>query len=527
MLLIGATVTAGFCFGLWLHWFTNRAAPGKPKSVAQLVRELRKQESLWDRTQALGWSILPSWARHYLRWIEPIPASKVRLGAAEELTENPTAALQALPAIGAALHDSDFEVAARAIEAIENLGPKAQPVLPDLIKLFKDPLRSAARGVSLRSLTAMALARVAPEDPVVHELLRAALKEQSGGASADTAHAAVQALAFLATDANQVVPNLLAALERSHPNLQWEIMMTLGRLGRRTDLVVPAFIRRLQTTEGMLRHATVDALGELGPAAAPAVPSLLLLVEELGHPAPDSRPPLPGRELNEIRISPQFSRSFGMPPPSSEEMHSIIVSLGRIGPAASEAVPFLVSEYQDPASPSRYAAALARWRIDHSTDLVLPVLREGLRRSPPPGRILILGYLTEVGERALADLTESLNDDHADVRVAALRSIAKAKSSVLLEKPVLLRGLKDSDRRVRFTMVRCLAELGSGARPAVPLLEPLLEDPKFLVRYEAESALKKIQPEDAHRWKVKLPSNWSHSERPQDPIFRQKMKASQ
>jgi HEAT repeat protein len=58
--------------------------------------------------------------------------------------------------------------------------------------------------------------------------------------------------------------------------------------------------------------------------------------------------------------------------------------------------------------------------------------------------------------------------------------------------PLLRRALEDDDGDVRREAAEALGELGRAARPALPRLRQLANDPEIMVRYAANHARAKI-----------------------------------
>jgi HEAT repeat protein len=59
--------------------------------------------------------------------------------------------------------------------------------------------------------------------------------------------------------------------------------------------------------------------------------------------------------------------------------------------------------------------------------------------------------------------------------------------------------LKDRDERVRQSAAWALGEIGAAAKPAVPALIEALKDEDRDVQFRAAEALKRIDPEAAHK----------------------------
>jgi HEAT repeat protein len=79
-----------------------------------------------------------------------------------------------------------------------------------------------------------------------------------------------------------------------------------------------------------------------------------------------------------------------------------------------------------------------------------------------------------------------VGDPSRVVRRAAVDAVVGARRPEL--RPLLEASLADADAWIRWKALRGLAELGAG--PSGAAVEPLLEDPDFRVRLEAQAALR-------------------------------------
>ena len=159
--------------------------------------------------------------------------------------------------------------------------------------------------------------------------------------------------------------------------------------------------------------------------------------------------------------------------PESRVSLAAAVSLGRIGPAAREALPALLE--------------LAK----KGDDLKLQIRAIGA-----------LGAIGDQAEAVVPALLAAVKDPK--VRGIAVRSLGRmgpkrAKEIV----PALLKALDVSDMKdkadadlAQFNAIFALVEMGPAARVAVPKIEEILKDPNsgFQARLAAERALEKLRP---------------------------------
>jgi HEAT repeat protein len=90
-------------------------------------------------------------------------------------------------------------------------------------------------------------------------------------------HSAVQALVQIGSAA---VPMLREALETDHLGTRRYLTLTLARLGAEAKSAVPALARGLWHKEALIREASAQALGAIGPVAKKARSALLKVSKE-------------------------------------------------------------------------------------------------------------------------------------------------------------------------------------------------------------------------------------------------------
>jgi HEAT repeat protein len=174
-------------------------------------------------------------------------------------------------------------------------------------------------------------------------------------------------------------------------------------------------------------------------------------------------------------------------------------ALGWIGKNADAAADDLVKLTSDPDSEMRRVAAWSLIRIGKGTKAAVPVLTEDLKQSDWRLRRDSAGFLWQLGDTArpaLPALTEAMHDGHAHVRWAASGAVVgllgpAAKDAL----PPLLSALRDKDNVLtRRYAPALLVQLGATARPALPALVEALNDPDADVRRCAAMALAVLEP---------------------------------
>jgi HEAT repeat protein len=198
-----------------------------------------------------------------------------------------------------------------AADLLAEAGPNAAAAIPALTEALAD------RDPSVRSHAAEALGTVGPNDP------RAviALTAQLGTADA---LAAAKGLAKCGAAALPATGALVKLLKSPDAEVRWNAVKTLGKI-RAADALEP-LMEALADSNDLVREHAAESLGDLGPAAAPAVGRL---TETLKDPYVKAR-------------------------------RDAARALGLIGPAAKPAVPALQSlAKDDPEAIVRQAAEIA------------------------------------------------------------------------------------------------------------------------------------------------------------------------
>jgi HEAT repeat protein len=150
-----------------------------------------------------------------------------------------SAANQAMPALIAALTDTDMQVRFKVALALKEMGPDASKAVPALTKVISD------RGVGTETNNFF--------------YLRAA---------------AATALGKIGPSASNAIPALKAALLESNSNLRGQTAVAIWRISSDAELALPVLVREMPETSEHSKWDWIIALGEMGPRAKEAVPQL-------------------------------------------------------------------------------------------------------------------------------------------------------------------------------------------------------------------------------------------------------------
>lgn len=176
----------------------------------------------------------------------------------------PPAAI-ALPAIRRELTSRTAPLRRHALRAIARIGPAAEDVLLDLMLMLTVPNAAEHRWELFEALCALGPAA----KPVIPALRRAV-----GLPEADFSVGAATALALLEPSGDQIPARLIGALASPEAAERLAGVRGLKMLGARCVGSVPLLIARLADSAREVRQLAAEALGTLGPTAAPALAAL-------------------------------------------------------------------------------------------------------------------------------------------------------------------------------------------------------------------------------------------------------------
>lgn len=306
----------------------------------------------------------------------------------------------AVPALRDLIKDPDASVRDQAMSLLGEIGPVAKAAVPDLLAVLRD--RSAHPRD--RGEAAAALGGVSHSDTdMVPVLIRASTDPAPG-----VRLGAVRGLGNLGVATPDVVATLTAALSSGgDPDLRRQAVFALGRLGPGAAKALPAvedagrrdpalatavaitLLRLGREREGRdrltalavapeaERHFFIDTLGEdFRPLAVPVLAEVVRrnarggywAMEALQSLGPDAAAAVPA-----LVAFLKVGRPRGADAPPFE---AAIATLGRIGPAATEALPLLRELAENGANAGvRRDAAAAIERITQADDTVVPPQR--------------------------------------------------------------------------------------------------------------------------------------------------------
>ncbi|HET6571986.1 MAG TPA: HEAT repeat domain-containing protein [Fimbriiglobus sp.] len=177
----------------------------------------------------------------------------------------------AMPALAQSLQRRDGAARARAVDELGRLGSRLQTVAPH----FRRELRSVVLSDGDEAVRTSALHALMLLGPMCSSQVPALVEALRDDLPATRA-AAAQDLAQFGAEARATVPVLITACLHD-PELAVRVQAgaALWRIGRTRLPALPALIDGLRSGDPYLCWTAADCLGDMGPAAAEAVPELL------------------------------------------------------------------------------------------------------------------------------------------------------------------------------------------------------------------------------------------------------------
>jgi HEAT repeat protein len=381
---------------------------------------------------------------------------------------------QALPALLEVLQKSKPQDSKWVLRILHSFGPPAVPVLSEALKSNSPEVRVSAasalaemgRGASSAATTLFVLTRDANPAAqaaafralvAIHadsERLKPLLQEALASKDADVRKAGAAGLAAMGGAATLGVDGLLDLLNDENAAGRLAAVQALGQLGDKAAPAVNALVARLD--DQALQSAVIDSLGHMGPAAAPAVPKLLELAKK------------------------------------GDQRTTILPVLTGIGTGAKDALPMIYAAARDPQPDVRASAATALAAVETDNDKALAVLvpfaeasQSGKVRRAAAHALAKYGPAASAAVPGLITMLEKETE-----RGEAMRAL---KAIGVKNVPDLMSMLAVRDVRVRTFACESLGSMGPDAKDAAPKLREIAAQ-DGTIRGPATAALKKIEP---------------------------------
>lgn len=153
------------------------------------------------------------------------------------------------------------------IALLWSIGPQAKDAVPVLCRMANTPADSYRQEYAVRALGFIR----SRSDIAVPALMREMEKPRS-----PVREEAMEAVAEFGADAKPAIPHLVAALKDESDHIKRAAAISLWRIERNAERVLPVFMEQLKLQNRNGAHYAAEWLGEIGPAAKAAVPQLTL-----------------------------------------------------------------------------------------------------------------------------------------------------------------------------------------------------------------------------------------------------------
>ncbi|MHB1033611.1 MAG: HEAT repeat domain-containing protein [Pirellulales bacterium] len=352
-----------------------------------------------------------------------------------------------------------------AANALGRMGPEAKPAIPALTELLRD------KDPNVRIAAVSALGRIASAAvPALTELRKNVGPSAGGAPGMDLNPSGLRVVGPLirirpaaARALGQIGPAAIPALTELLRDKDWEVRCfaaeALGKIGSEAKMAIPALTALLKDKNPNVRVAAAEALGGIGPEAKTAIPALIRLLKETDDPfAPQEPASAPG----EIAPETVPGLTHLLKDEDISTRCSAISALGRIGPEAKTAIPVLTGLLKDKDWDVRCFAAEALGKIGSEAKMAIPALTALLKDKNWEVRCFAAEALGRIGSEArtaIATLTELLKDEHDLVRVSAAEALGKMGPEARTAIPALTESLKDEGNRVRTVAAAALQKI--------------------------------------------------------------------
>jgi HEAT repeat protein len=391
----------------------------------------------------------------------------------------------AMSVIIAALSDSNKSIREEAANSLARFDTAATCPLSELARAAED------KNIHVRVSALRAIGRTAAASPVCVRSLTAALYEPT----VEVRQTGIDGLSRLCLEANIATDDLVHALHDDDERVAVDAALLLWKRNR-DEAALAALVRRAQvkgpnvTDRHRISAYAIRALGEIGPNAKNAVPTLLCtldcgvstlrgeIAKTLGLIGPDAGEAAPA--LGQILLQGrEYSRDAG---------HAL-AQIGKPG------LPYLIKALQvEKPYYTREYACMALRDLGPDAQPATPHLIELLYDENPIVRMAAAETLQAIGpgaRPAIPALVESVKDKDAGVRILVVKALANMEQEPIVVS-ALISALTDEVPDIRTEAGKALASFGPVAKEAVPALRAAFKDVQGRVRIAAGRALWRI-----------------------------------
>jgi HEAT repeat protein len=227
------------------------------------------------------------------------------------------------------LTSRDLSVRREAAYQLSQLGVKAKPALPALLKALDDDDKQVWSSVIA------AIAAMGPEAKEVVPVLieRVDGRKGKGRRERDVSFGVMRVAYVLSRMGPDAIPPLIAALGENDLGLHLAAARALGTMGPAAHDAVPALIKNLADPQESVRDETAQALGLIGAAAGPALVDALRdsdahrragAATALAEMDPPFRDKAAGVEQRRRKVIRQCGRRFSRLCPRRESLRRVV-----------------------------------------------------------------------------------------------------------------------------------------------------------------------------------------------------------
>ena len=369
-------------------------------------------------------------------------------------------AADAVPDVIPLLKDEDPELRMQALLALGEMGPAAKAAETQIVESLKTDTYAATRYAAVYALGKIGV-QAGPVEMEVRKL--------ASGDDPFLSTISIWALARSNPDnkalVQEAVQKFVQAFKSDNVDVRRVAARAVAEFDFSHDVLAPVLIEALRDKDNTVVGNAVSALSAMGPKALPQIKGVLndkslrhyglVLIGRMGPAAQEAVPNL--------------IQALEQPPTTPDDVEFVReaqFALASIGPGAVTAVPALVKSLSTTDEVVQASAALALGKIGPGAIGAVPALRTSLRSESFIVRLASVRALLEIqpGQPAIA-------------RVAA---------------PLLRQALSHPQPMVRAESARAISELGELGKQAIPDVKKLLQDEDQMVREAAQATLQKL-----------------------------------
>jgi HEAT repeat protein len=261
------------------------------------------------------------------------------------------------------------------------------------------------------------------------------------------------------------------------------------------DQEVVLLVRQLDSGSVDEKSKAARELGEIGPAASDAIPSLIKSLE-IDNPGLRYEAAVALGQINSEpkEVVPALVALLSDTLPLVQ--YSAIDALRRFGPDAIFAAAPLKAllNDKDPLIGVSAARALVTIESGNAENIALakPILAAGLKQERQDVSTDAIEGLAMIGPAAVPDILEILGGTNAVASAHACDALAAIGPGAAPAVDKLLAASKSPTPRLRWHAISALGDLGPVAKPAIPALIAALADSEPQVHFHAEQALQRM-----------------------------------